>query len=285
MAKGITQWSDISSFIVDIWEPALSVARHENLMAGLVKTFRASGMAPRKVTEYSELTARSIGEDDDLSADKFTRSLLSTLTPGEIGLQVLLSDPEVDSDDVNIKAETAKELGGAVGYKVETDQLGLFSSLTGGTIGSAGATITWGYFAAARTVLRNAKARPPYYCVMHDYQWHELATVASIVGTTVRSDWPRGVDEVMRRWYVGQVFDVMIFTSNNISIDSEDDAYAAMFSRDAMALDIRRPFRLEPERDASRRGWEINATMIYAYGVWRPTHGVQMIHDCVAPTS
>ena len=37
------------------------------------------------------------------------------------------------------------------------------------------------------------------------------------------------------------------------------------------------PSRLEPERDASRRGWELNLSTVYAHGVWRPTYGVQMI--------
>jgi hypothetical protein len=50
-----------------------------------------------------------------------------------------------------------------------------------------------------------------------------------------------------------------------------------MFARQAIALDIRRPFRIEPERDASRRGIELNASMIFGAGLWRPTFGVQVL--------
>jgi hypothetical protein len=50
-----------------------------------------------------------------------------------------------------------------------------------------------------------------------------------------------------------------------------------MFSSNAMALDMRRPFRMEPERDASRRGIELNVSSIYAYGVWRPQYGVVLL--------
>jgi hypothetical protein len=286
MAAGLTRYADITSVLTDIWEAALEYARHETIMTSLVTVFRdQTGLSARKNSEYSGLTAATIGEDDDLAATKFERAALSTLTPAEIGLQVFLTDSRIESDDVGVRADAARELGGALGEKVETDQLGNFSSLTGGTIGAAGTAITWGYFEAARSVLRNQKARPPYICVLHDYQWHVLAKALSVASTTVRSDAPSWVDEVMRRWYIGQVAGVSIFTSNLITVDASDDAYGAMFSRDALALDLRRPFRLEPERDASRRGWEINATMVYAHGVWRPTHGIQMLFDATTPSS
>jgi hypothetical protein len=52
-----------------------------------------------------------------------------------------------------------------------------------------------------------------------------------------------------------------------------------MFQRQAMFLDERDPFNIEPQRDASRGGggWELNGRMEYAYGVYRPTFGCQMI--------
>jgi hypothetical protein len=42
---------------------------------------------------------------------------------------------------------------------------------------------------------------------------------------------------------------------------------------------------MEAERDASRRGWELNMTAVYAHGVWRPEWGVCMTFDAAAPTS
>jgi hypothetical protein len=52
-----------------------------------------------------------------------------------------------------------------------------------------------------------------------------------------------------------------------------------MFSRDASAYDLRRPFRIETQRDASRGGggWELNASIVYGEGVYRAAFGVQMI--------
>ena len=57
-----------------------------------------------------------------------------------------------------------------------------------------------------------------------------------------------------------------------------------MFSRDALGYDLRRAPRLEPERDASRRGIELNMTAVFAAGVWRPGFGVLGIFDNQAVT-
>jgi hypothetical protein len=95
---------------------------------------------------------------------------------------------------------------------------------------------------------------------------------------------PSLLEEVNNMFFVKQVGGVFIFVSSNLTIDSNDDAKPGMWSRDAIALDIRRQPRIEPERDASRRGWELNLSTIYGKGVWRPTFGVQGIFDCTAPT-
>jgi len=57
----------------------------------------------------------------------------------------------------------------------------------------------------------------------------------------------------------------------------------AVFTRDALAFDLRRGLRIEPDRDPSARWSELNATMVYAHGVWRPTHGIPVLSDASNP--
>jgi len=83
-------------------------------------------------------------------------------------------------------------------------------------------------------------------------------------------------------FFVKQFGGVSIFVSSNVETSS-NDAYAGMFSRDALAFDLRRAPRMEPERDASRRGVELNLTSVFAHGVWRPTFGVAGLFDNQAP--
>jgi len=64
------------------------------------------------------------------------------------------------------------------------------------------------------------------------------------------------------------------------NITSGTAAVGCMFARPAIALDIRQPFTINPQLDASYSGngaWEVNASMEYAYGVYRPTFGAQLI--------
>lgn len=62
------------------------------------------------------------------------------------------------------------------------------------------------------------------------------------------------------------------------------NAVGGMFNRNALAFDVRRGLRIEPFRDPSLRSTELNATMIYAYGAWRPEFGIQLVSDATDPS-
>lgn len=284
----INTFADVSDLALAIQEDAIFVERSTNVMAGLVKVYRdSSGMNDRKSYEYNKGTAKEIGEADDLTSDAFTPSELASLTPGEIGEQFFLTDKRLAGDTPeNIRNDAALELGLAASDKIEQDLLGLLPTLTGGTIGSAGSALTWGHFfaAAARCRVSMKNQNVPLTAVLHEYQWFDLAKSASIAGTSI-SQAPQFTDEITRNWYKGTVAGVNIFVITNSAMLSSTDAYGGIFARDAIALDWRRAIRIEPERDASRRGWEFNMTAVYAKGLWRATHGVQIISDATAPTA
>lgn len=62
-------------------------------------------------------------------------------------------------------------------------------------------------------------------------------------------------------------------------------ATGAIFNRDAIALDLRRPMRIEPQRDASFRRSELNTTMVYGVGQWRSEWGIQIQTKATAPNT
>lgn len=275
-------YSDISSFVNTVFEDAMFVARDNNLMAQLVTVYSdRQGMAVRKNSEYGTAVIQSIGETDDLTSQAFTPSLLSTLTPAEVGAQYFMTDQRLESDIFGVRQDAAQELGFAMAQKFEKDLLGNFSSLTGGTVGTAGSAIAWSYFYAMLTKLRAQNAPSPIAFVCRPEQWHYLGKAVAPGATVTNS--PALQDSIVGRFYVGSVSGVDIFVSSNISVDSNSDAYCAMFNPQALALDIRRAPRLEPERDASRRGWELNLSAVYAHGVWRPKFGVKGIFDAASP--
>ena len=156
---------------------------------------------------------------------------------------------------------------------METRLMGHFNEFTAGTIGSSGSTCTWSYVMAMESILKANYAPYPYVLVLSPYQWFPLAKAASVASSAATNASESLKEAVNSMFFVKQFGGVSIFVSNNIEA-SGTDAYAGMFSRDALAFDLRRAPRMEPDRDPSRRGIELNLTSVFATGVWRPTFGV-----------
>jgi len=289
MTVGASLWSDVSSISNAMLEGATHQIRETYLMQNFVTVYTdMTGANPRKLHEYNKLTAQEVAETDDLVSQKFTPSLLATLTPVEVAVPYEVSDLRRDSDvPENIIRDGALELAYACGDKFEADLVGDMDSLTGGTIGAAGTAITWGYMAAAIAQARNANksANAPLVAVIHGYQAAVLAKSASIAGATVAVA-TATQDSVTKQGMV------QAFTFLGVPIyqvfadpDSSDDFTGGVFPKPAIAIDWRRPLRIEAERKATKRGTTFVASAVYAHGVIRPTLGINMTFDASAPTS
>jgi len=274
MANGPSTYGSISGFVNPIWEMALMATRDQNVMAPLVRNYSdREGMALRHNSQYGSVTVNAIAENDDLTPQTFNPGTIATLTPAEYGDQVFITDQRRESDPFNVQADAARELGQGLAQAIDTNLISSFTSFTAGTIGTAGSLITWSYIFAMQTALRNQKAPMPYSCVLTPNMWYELGKAASLV--TTRTNAPESLmEKINQNFYQGRVGGIDFFTSTYFSNTAGTDAYIGMFSRDALALDMRRAMRIEPERDASKRGYELNLSCVYAYGVWRPLFGV-----------
>ena len=284
MTQGYSTVSSLSSYFNNIFEDAVFAVQEQTLATRLATTYtNGRGDQTRTLSEYSTISFASVGETEDYSNPTvFDKTALATLTPGELMAQYLLTDRRLETDPQDARQDASTNLGLAAADKMDSDIFGNFSSLTGGTVGAAGSTMIWGYLFAAQSILRASKVPGPYYAVLHPFHWHDLAKTSAVSSTITNA--PNFQDEVMRNWYVGSVAGMNIFYSSNCPTSSTD-AYSAVFARPALAFDLRRDFRIEPERDASKRAWELNASMLYAHGVWRPLWGVQIIADASTPTS
>lgn len=275
-----------TNWVSQVYADAMTVFRANNVMGNLVTTFTdRTGDEARASSEYNQLTAGTIAEATDLTSEKeFTKTNLATLSPGEIGVIAFLTDRRRETDAQNAYADLANELGAAGADKVESDLLGTFSSFTGGTISAGGGTaLTWGHLFAARTTLKASKVPGPYVAVLHENAWHQLAKAQTAANNTINNAPESLREQVKSSWYVGTYGDISIFTTANIAAGTL--VTQGVFNRQAIAMDWRRGFRLEPQRDASRRGTELVLTAKYASGVWRPKAGVQLKSDASAPTS
>ena len=282
MTVGLNVAANIASFVNTIWEDALLVARENSLASSLVTVFTdAQGTALRKNATWGTATIQSITDADDLISHVFSPTAYQTLTPAEFGAQFFITDTRVETDPFGVRNDAALELGQAMAEAMDKNILGNFDALTGGSVGASGSALTWKYFFAMASLLQAAHAPKPWAFVCHPHQYYQLGQASSIGATVTNA--PALQDEFARQYFVSNVGGIDIYVSSNCEASSTD-YIAGMFSRSAIALDIRRAPRLEVERDASRRGFELNISTIYAHGIWRPLWGVYGTFAGAAPT-
>jgi hypothetical protein len=269
-------YSGIATLIGNVYELAIHTAREMNVMAPLVHNFQPlNDSRPRIWATYSGGTFATNDEATDAAAQAFTAAVAGTATPALYAQSIFLTDRRVRTDPMNAQSESGTHLGETAAVHVDTNLVGLFSSLTGGTVGTAGGTITWANILRAQAYLRTNKAFGRYSVVVHPVQWYYLTSAASGVPTLMQNT--AIAESIIGQFYMASFSNMDFFADANIT--SGTAAVAGMFQRQAMFLDERDPFNIEPQRDASRGGggWELNGRMEYAYGVYRPTFGCQMI--------
>ena len=259
-------YTSMSTLVNSIWETAFLTASEAAVMPSLVRVFSdSSSSTPRKWASYTGGTVDTVTEATDMSAQTFTPAAAGTLTPAQVGLQYFLTDQRIASDPFGAQRDAGADLGRVIGVSVDTNLVGLFASLTGGTVGTAGGTITWANVQRAAAYLRAQYADGEIMCVLRPEQWYYLTSASSGVPTLMQS--PAWMDSLARNFYTSSWGNINFFIDANIT--SGTAAVAGMFVQDAMAYDLRRALRIESQRDASRAGggYELNATMIYAYGI------------------
>lgn len=288
MTAGLTTYAQISARVNDIIEDSLAVARMANVLVPTVTGKSAQGMMVRKVNQYNSLTFVAAGEDDDTGAQQFTKDALSSLTPASYRLRVDLTDQRVESDFDGEIAAATMEIGSAAAAHIDANIASNFTSLTGGTIGTAGTVITWAHVTKAYALLMNqgVPKTSPVFCALHPYQWEVLLRASSVAGATVAVSqaFQDRVNFAPNFFSIPQFQGITFVISNAIEVISGDDAYGALYVPDALALDTRKMINIRPQRDESRELTELNASMWYAHGVWRPKFGVAILSDCSTPS-
>jgi hypothetical protein len=272
----VSTYDDIKTLVANVYELALLKAQEGNVIAQLVTVFNDNqGIAPRVYGEYSGGTFASIAGTADMSAQTFSASAGGTIIPATYGQQITLNMNRIKSDPAGAQRDAGQYLGETAAAHIDTNLAGRFSSLTGGTIGSGGGTLTWANIFNAQAIMRSNKIYGRYAVVLHPMHWYHLTSASSGVPTLMQSEEIK--NRFMSGFYQASLDNMDFFVDANIAAGTA--AVAAMFSRPAIALDIRQPFTINPQWDASMAGvgaWELNASMVYGFGVYRPTYGVQL---------
>ena len=295
MAAGTASYSDISSVVNDIQQDSLAVARMANLLIPTVTQYTGSGMNPRVEYQWNSVAFSQHTEETDEASTAFSKTLLATFTPANYHARVDLTDERVASDWESVRSGASMELGSGAAKHVDNSIADLFSTgrWTGGTIGPADAgtaangTITWRAVTKALALLQyqNPPAGSPVFCALQQFQWEVLLASNSIAAATVAVA-PGYQDRMTSS---GGFFSIPSFVGVTFVVTNSIDiagtaAYGLMYVPQALGLDTRKAFSIEPERDASKQAWELNASMWYAVGARNPKMGVLLRHNASTPS-
>jgi len=288
MAAGLTVYSDISARVNDLIEDSLAVARMSNVLLPTVTNLSARGMMDRKVNQYNAVTFAAAGEEDATAAQQFTKSALSTLTPLIYRARIDITDPRAQSDFDSEMANAALELGSAAARHVDVAVATNFSSVTGGTIGTSGSTISWRSVtkALALAMAQGIPRGTPVFCALHPYQWEVLLAANSIAAATVAVA-PGYQDRIVGAanfFQIPQFVGLTFVVTDAIAVNGSTDAYGCVYSPQAFAVDTRKPFDIRPQRDEDRELTELNSSMWYVSGVWRPQFAVAILSNAATPS-
>lgn len=273
-------YDGIKTLVANIYDLALLTAQEGNVIAPFVTVFNETGSAPRVFGSYSGGTFASVAESADMTPQEFNASVSGTITPVTYGQQFVLTTRRIRSDPNNAQAEAGQYLGETAAAHIDTNLAGVFSSFTGGTVGAAGGTLTWTNILRAQAYMRTNKIFGRYTVILHPVQWFYLTSGTTGVPTFI--DNPDLKNSIIGGFYQASFSNMDFFADANIA--SGTAAVAGMFAKPAIALDMRQPFTINPQWDASYSGsgaWELNASMEYGFGVYHPTYGVKLIGTSV----
>jgi len=244
------------------------------------------------VPVFGTVTARSLTEGVDNVVSETMSDTLVTITPGEVGCKIILTDKLVRDNNEDMKAAAGRLLGNAMEVKRDTDLIGQFTS-AGTTLGG-GNTGTLGVIAAGRAILKGvavASGGPApggLVIVQHPYVTLDFVDVFTPVIPAAGTTTAMGsalTDEVIRNYGVGRLFGMPYIEDGNIAA-AAGTCHGGIFNTgegSAFILATANEWSVEPERDASLRATELNIVGEYGVGVYEADWAIDLNIDGAVP--
>ncbi len=295
MAYGITTATTVDAVINTIIAEARFTMAHKTVMRPLVRVYKLpKGSDTITIPKFGTVTVASLTDGVAMAApQKITPSTALTLTAGEVGCQSVVTDKGARNSSEDINRATGRIHGDAMAKKLDQDLMTNFSSFTTHSLGSSSVPATPGMISAAyyRLVGQSEPAPDPLSGVFHPYTLKDFAdTLTQLALVSSNQTWHGGMNsqiaqKIMTSGFKGlaTLFDIPIYMSANVNTTS--GSLNAIFSKEAICLlDDLLP-TTEKFRIPGLRGWQVDYTSSYGYGVYQESFGTLMTFDATAPTT
>ena len=290
MATGNTTTGSLTDSLPDVISSARIVREQEGDMPQLVEKQTLGegiGLSWNEVT-FDKLEAYDVTETQEHDNPQQISDTPFAVTPTVTCVETCITDRVAARISKNAFAKIGSLAQNAIQRKKDKDGLTMLDSFSNSYCG-AGSTLTSGHVSAGMGLITgNATepGNPPYRCVLHPYQIHDIEDeIVAGIGTYVVNEGLTA--RVFKEKFRGMIAGAQLYPNGNITIDSSTDAKGGVFAQEALVLVQGRAPRLHTEWTPKIGG---GATKVYhfdeyAYGERVDTWGVELYSDATAPTS
>ena len=279
----ITNTTTLNDLLPSIVAEALFVASEKSIMRGLVRNYTLSAGQGKTVTVpiYPKQTAAALTEG---TAPSFTAISTdgATLTVSEVGLTAQISDLAIMASSSNVISDIGRLFGEAIARKMDADLLALANSLsvTVGGVSTAGTP--------ALLFQAIAKLRSQGYDTSNDCAIVLHPNVAYDIASTLTSTFaaPASMvgNDALRNGFMGMLGGVPVYQSSLVaqstaSSNASGDYANLIMHRDAFGLAMMQDIKIESQREATKRGFDLVGSAIYGVGELYDAAGVCGIFD------
>lgn len=247
-------------------------------LANLIKKKKNKGAV--SFPKWDEEAFASVAEGTDLTATAFDTTEV-TVTPGENGLMADLTDIAAGRASQDVAAGIGKVMGEARLNLLNQDIYALFDGFSR-SIGTTNTNITESLIIDGVALLRSGKAPGPYFMPVTPWVYADLLKLYSSNTDTRADELARSaqIKGVLRE--IHGVFPVLIdnlAAGTSTGEADEADTKTAIFSASAFGYVEEWDFRIEPDRNASKRSTELVATASYGVAEINDLYGVELLLD------
>jgi N4-gp56 family major capsid protein len=273
----------LNDLLPTIVAEALFVANERSIMRGLVRNYTLGQGQGKTVTVpiYPRSTAAGLTEGTALTNTAISTDG-ATLTIAEVGLMTSVTDLAMVASSSNVVADIGRLFGEAIARKMDSDLLALANGLAT-TVGGVSTAATPALIFQAIAKLRSQGYDTANDCaiVLHPNVAYD---VASVLTSTFAAPASMVGNDALRNGFMGLLGGVPVYQSSLVpqstaSSNATGDYANLIFHRDAFGLAIQQDIKIETQRQAALRGWDIVGSAIYGVGELYDLAGVCGIFD------
>lgn len=275
----VSTTTTLNDLLPSIVAEALFVVNERSIMRGLVRNYSLGQGQGKTITVpiYPKSTAAALVEGTALTATAVSSGGV-TLTLGEAGLMTSVSDLAMVASSSNVVSDIGRLFGEAIARKIDSDLMANFRTFGAG-VGDFTTAATAAKVFEAVAKLRSAGYDTQADCaiILHPMVAYDLKS--SITSTFAAPASAIG-NSALANGYIGTLAGCPVYESSLVNLaDNAGDYTGAVFHRDALGLAIQADIKIETQRQAALRGWDIVGSAVYGTGVLNDAGGQFLAFD------